>query len=109
MLPSPGGGASPPHSHQSPSGGSWTRAPYSNPHSKSFPKAAGRDGYEATERDVLSDRSVTVASAPRSRDIEKKKERARGLNNNVGKSGSRKRRRRDPASEERRRIFNYVE
>ena len=83
------------------------RAPYSNPHSKLFPKAAGRDGYEATERDVLSDKSVTVASAPRSRDIEKKK-RARGLNV-LGKSGSRKRRRRCPASEERGRIFNYVE
>jgi len=101
-----GGGASP-HSHQSPEGGSWMRAPYSNPHSKLFPKAAGRDGYEATERDVLSDKSVTVASAPRSRDIEKKK-RARGLNV-LGKSGSRKRRRRYPASEERGRIFNYVE
>ena len=86
------------------------RAPYSNPHSKLFPKAAGRDGYEATERDVLSDKSVTVASAPRSRasrDIEKKK-RARGLNV-LGKSGSRKRRRRYPASGERGRIFNYVE
>ena len=38
---------------------------------------------------------------------EKKKKRARGLNN-VGKSGSRKRRRRGPASEERGRIFNCV-